>query len=244
METGSLHLTTQSYQGQEVDFDVPYLAFPTNTGRIIVHAPGTGESHEGRRGRYRELGQYLADQGIASLVTFKPPLPDAEYKYPQEPYSYKDASWNRIYVQSMARIVIQCSQDALAICGSAAPALAVSGFSSGGSVAGAVASLFPHVDKLLLLSAYDSVADLFYQGLKGFHGEIYAVTGENDPPAIVIASMLASMAPSAASVTLRSVTSRGHGLDEQVGDSYLTRAFLWAFAGQDSLPAFVNPFAR
>ena len=112
METGVLQSVIKGHQGQDVPFEVPYIAFPTTTGRIIIHAPGTGEPSEGRRGRYKQLGEALAAAGIASLVSFSPPQPDEQYKYPTEPYSFRDASWNLIFVQAMARIVVKSFKEA------------------------------------------------------------------------------------------------------------------------------------
>ena len=232
METGVFQLAIKGYQGQDVPFEVPYLAFPTTTGRIIIHAPGTGESHEGRGGRYVKLGEEFAANGVASLVVFKPPSPDAEYKYRDEPYSYRDASWNRIFIQGMARTVVHCFRLAQDLCGNPQPHVSLSGFSAGASVCLAVAPLFPRVDRVLLLSAYDSVGEYFYQGMREYQGEIYAVVGELDPPAVVLASMLGSAVAGASAFHLRTIPGRRHGLDEKPGDSTVRDAFHWAFASE------------
>ncbi|MFQ5962022.1 MAG: hypothetical protein ACE5MG_11560 [Candidatus Methylomirabilales bacterium] len=39
METGTLQLTTTGYRGQTVPYEVPFMAFPTTSGRLIIQAP-------------------------------------------------------------------------------------------------------------------------------------------------------------------------------------------------------------
>lgn len=150
MEKGCLQLTTRGYQGQTVPYEVPFIALPTTSGRLIIQAPGTSEVKEGAENRYVRLGELLQARGIATLVSFNPPRPDAQFKYPNEPYSYREASWNRIYVESMAYVVEHCLKSAAQFCGATEPEVYLAGFSSGGSVAGAVAPFFPAITKILL----------------------------------------------------------------------------------------------
>ncbi len=112
METGTLQLTTRGYRGQTVPYEVPFIAFPTTSGRFITQAPGTSEVKEGAENRYVRLGEFLQARGLATLVSFNPPRPDAQFKYPNQPYSYRDASWNRIYVESLAYVVEHCLKNA------------------------------------------------------------------------------------------------------------------------------------
>ena len=88
---------------------------------INLQAPGTGEPHLGRWNRYVTLAKHLQEQNIASFVTFKPPFPDAQYKYPDEPYSYRDASWNLIYIEIMMHVVEYALEHAKELCGSTTP---------------------------------------------------------------------------------------------------------------------------
>ncbi len=237
METGSLQLKTIGYRGQSVPYEVPFIAFPTTSGRFIIQAPGTGEEKEGVENRYVRLGEFLQDRGLGTLVSFNPPRPDAQFKYPHEPYSYRDASWNRIYVESMAYTVEHCLKNASQLCGVTDPEVYVAGFSSGGSVAGAVAPFFPAITKILLVSAYDSVDRFFLAGLRRYTGEVYVAYGEEDFPAGVLAMMMPSLSRSASAVQARAVPHCDHHFTGEVNGRILSKAYLWAFAGDDTFPS-------
>jgi hypothetical protein len=237
MEKGCLQLTTRGYQGQTVPYEVPFIALPTISGRLIIQAPGTSEVKEGAENRYVRLGELLQARGIATLVSFNPPRPDAQFKYPNEPYSYREASWNRIYVESMAYVVEHCLKSAAQFCGATEPEVYLAGFSSGGSVAGAVAPFFPAITKILLVSAYDSVDRFFLAGLRRYTGEVYVAYGEEDFPAAVLATMMPRLARSAGAVHARSVPNCDHHFAGEVNGRILSKAYLWAFAGDDTFPS-------
>jgi hypothetical protein len=237
METGSLQLATTGYQRQTVPYEVPFIAFPTASGKLLIQAPGAGEVKEGAGNRYMRLGEYLQARGIATLVSFNPPWPDAQFKYPNEPYSYRDASWSLIYVEGMASLVEHCLKDAERLCGPCEPEVHLAGFSAGGSVAGAVAPLFTPVKKILLVSAYDSVDRFFLGGVRRYAGEVYVAYGEQDPPAAILAMMMPSLAKQARAVHARSVPNCTHSFSGETNGKVLSKAYLWAFAGDDSFPS-------
>ncbi len=237
METGSLELTTTGYQRQTVPYEVHFIAFPTASGKLIIQAPGAGEVKEGAGNRYVRLGEHLKARGIATLVSFNPPTPDAQFKYPNEPYSYRDASWGGIFVQSMASLVEHCLERAERLCGAKEPEVYLAGFSAGGSVAGAIAPLFAPIKKILLISAYDSVDRLFLGGVRRYMGEVYVAYGEQDPPAAILAMMLPMLAKSASAIYARSVPDCAHSFSGETNGKVLSKAYLWAFAGDDSFPS-------
>ena len=237
METGSLQLTTTGYQGQVVPYEVSFIAFPTTSGRLLIQAPGAGEVKEGAGNRYVRLGEHLRARGIATLVSFNPPFPDAQFKYPNEPYSYRDASWSLIYVESMAALVEHCLKEAERLCGAGQPEVFLAGFSAGGSVAGAVAPVFAPITKILLVSAYDSADWFFLAGVRRYTGEVYVAYGEDDHPAALLAMMMPSLAKSAKAIQARGVPHCGHSFSGQTNGRILSKAYLWAFAGNDSFPS-------
>ena len=237
METGSLQLTTIGYPGQPVPYEVPFIAFPTTSGKLLIQAPGAGEAKEGAWNRYVRLGENLRDRSIATLVSFNPPWPDAQGKYPDEPYSYRDASWNRIFVEGMAHLVEHCLTRAEALCGTKEPEVFLAGFSAGGSVAVAVAPLFRQVKKILLVSAYDSVGWFFLHGLRHFAGEVYVAYAEGDSPAVALAMSIRSFARMASAVQARGVPDCDHAFSGEANGKVLAKTYLWAFAGDESFPS-------
>jgi len=237
METGLLQLTTTGYQGQAVPYEISFIVFPTTSGKLIIQAPGAGEVKEGAANRYVRLGEHLQTRGIATLVSFNPPFPDAQFKYPNEPYSYRDASWSLIYVESMAALVEHCLKEAERLCGATQPEVFLAGFSAGGSVAGAVAPVFAPIRKILLVSTYDSVDLFFLNGVRRYAGEVYVAYGEQDPPAAILAMMMPSLAKSARAVYARSVPDCTHSFSGETNGRIFSKAYLWAFAGDDSFPS-------
>ena len=242
METGSLQLTTTGYQGQTVPYEAPFIAFPTMSGRFIIQAPGTSEVKEGVGNRYVHLGEFLHARGIATLVSFNPPWPDGQFDHPDEPYSYRGASWNRIYVEGMAHLVEHCLAQGEALCGVSQPEVYLAGFSSGGSVVVTVAPFFAAVKKILLVSTYDSVGVgsmgwFFLSGLRSYTGEVYVAYGEEDAPAAMLAMTLPALARSARAVHARAVPNCGHSFSGETNGRALSKAYLWAFAGDDTFPS-------
>jgi hypothetical protein len=237
METGSLQLTAKGYQGQTVPYEVPFIAFPTTSGKLLIQAPGAGEAKEGAWNRYVRLGAYLQDRNVASLVSFNPPWPDAQGKYPDEPYSYREASWNRIFVEGMMHLVEHCLAKAEPLCGTQEPEVSLAGFSAGGSVAVAVAPLFGRVRKILLLSAYDSVGWFFLHGVRRYTGEMYVAYAEGDMPAAAMAMTIPSLARRASAVHARGVPHCDHGFSGETNGKVFGKAYLWAFAGEAGFPS-------
>jgi hypothetical protein len=237
METGVLKLTTTGYHGQTVPYEVPFVAFPTTSGKLIVQAPGAGEAKEGHRNRYVRLGEHLQARCTATLVSFNPPLPDAQFAYANEPYSYRDASWSLIVMEGLAHMLERCLKDAERLCGSRQPEVCLAGFSAGGSAVAAVAPLFTAIRKILLISAYDSVDWFFLGGLRGYTGEVYVAYGEQDLPATVLAMMMPMLARSASAVHARGVANCDHAFSGETNGRILSTAYLWAFAGDDRFPS-------
>jgi hypothetical protein len=232
-----LERTTEGYRGEQVSYSIPLTAYPTATGVIIINSPGAGESKEGRRGRYNRIARHLQTTEVASVITYAPPQPDGRTEYPWDPYAYRGASWNRIAVESMQHVIEHALGAANEICGSETPVLYLSGFSAGGSVCGAVASQYGTVQRVLLLSAYDSVGEYFYTGIRQYTGEIYVVYGSEDPMAGFLAMMLPHIAPVASVIHAQQIGDCDHGFKGETNGRILSKAYLWAFAGDESFPS-------
>jgi hypothetical protein len=235
-----LERTTEGYQGQRVPYIIPTTVYPTQTGTVIINAPGAGESKEGRGGRYTRIAQALQESGVGSVVLYSPPRPDGYSGVQWDPYTYRGASWNRIAVESMRHVVGYALEHAEELCGAKEPVLYLAGFSAGGSVCGAVAADYGAVQKLLLVSAYDSVGESFYAGIRAFEGEVYMVYGDRDPLAGFLAYVMPSIAPAVRAVHVRQVADCDHGFSGERNERELRQAYLWAF-GEGSPP---GPSAR
>ena len=227
---------TENHLGKKVSYEVAVSAYPTDSHIIIVNSPGSGELKDGRDDRWMKLAKHFQEQQIGSLVTYNAPRPDGEVQLPWEPYSYKGASWNRLLLESLAHAVEFSLERAREICGTASPTLYLAGFSSGASAVGAAAFQYPEVKRILLLSAYDSVGDCFYDGVTQFTGDIYMAYGSEDPIAGFLAYVLALGPMAANSFIVRQAPNCDHRFSGTTNSQVLTKAFFWAFCGDDSFP--------
>ncbi|PKB73342.1 MAG: hypothetical protein BZY75_02410 [SAR202 cluster bacterium Io17-Chloro-G7] len=181
-----------------------------------------------------KLAQHFQERNLGSLVTYNAPRPDGEVQLPWEPYSYKGASWNRLLLESLANAVEFSLEKAQEICGTSAPTLYLAGFSSGGSAVGATAFQYPEVKRILLLSAYDSVGDPFYEGVTQFPGDIFLAYGSEDPVAGFLAYALALGPMAANSFQVKKVPNCDHRFSGDTNSKLVAKAFYWAFCGDDS----------
>lgn len=232
-----LEEATNGYESQRVPFEVPLSVYRTGSGVIIINSPGASETKDGRRDRWAKLGRYLQDQEIGTFVTYHPPQPDAQFKYSYEPYSYRDASWNQIFVESLTHVVDYALENAQELSGSSSPVLYLAGFSAGGSACGAVAHLYPEIQRILLISAYDSVGEYFYRGIGQFTGEIYMTYGAEDIMAGFLAYSMRFIAPAARTLHTQEISDCNHGFSGAINSKILSKAFVWAFAGDSSFPS-------
>ena len=232
----TLFKETEAESGELVQYGVPITAYPTKSGAIVVNSPGSGELKDGREDRWRNLGLHLQNRGLATLVTYNAPRPDFQVQLEWEPYSYRGASWNKLLIESLCHTVDWSLENAERLCGSASPAVFLTGFSSGGSAVGAVAHRYPSVRRILLLSTYDSVGDPFYEGVSAFTGDIYLVYGDEDPMAGWLARILRTGKFAARSFLVREAPGCGHRFDGEANTKLITQAFHWAFEGDNSQP--------
>jgi len=228
---------TEDHLGQKVSYEVPISAYPTNSGIIIVNSPGSGEFKDGRHDRWMKLARHLQEREVGTMVTYNAPRPDGLVQLPWEPYSHKGASWNRLLVDSLAHVVEFSLENASELCGTATPTVYLSGFSSGGSAVGAVAFRYQEIKRILLLSTYDSVGDYFYAGIGQFTGDLYLAYGSNDPMAEFLAHMMRFGPMAASSVHIREVPECDHRFSGATNSKVLTKAFFWAFNGDESFPS-------
>ena len=151
--------------GDPVPYRIPVTAYPTDSKMLLVNSPGSGELKDGREDRWKKLALQLQHRGLCTMVTYNAPRPDFEVQLEWEPYSYKGASWNQLLVESLSHTIDWSLANAKELCGSSEPVVNLAGFSSGGSAVGAVAHRYPQIQRMLLLSTYDSVGDQFYEGV-------------------------------------------------------------------------------
>ena len=232
----SLARETENHLGEQVPYQVPISAYPTDSEIIIVVSPGSGELKDGRNDRWAKLASHFQKQCLASVVTYNAPRPDGQIQLPWEPYSYKGASWNGLLLESLSHAIEISLERAQEICGTTRPTLYLAGFSSGASAVGAVAYRYTEVKRILLLSAYDSVGGPFYEGVTQFSGDVFLAYGAEDPMAGFLAYVLALGPMAANSFQVKQVPNCDHRFSGETNSKLVTKAFYWAFCGDDTFP--------
>ncbi len=228
---------TATAEGWPVEYDIPVSAYPCESGRLLIISPGSGELKDGRGLRWRKLAGHLQGLGLCATVTYNAPRPDFRVQLEWETYSYRGASWNGILMESLGHVTDWALERGAELCGSGAPEVGMAGFSSGGSAVGAVAWRYPPVGRVLLLSAYDSVGDPFYDGIARFRGDIFMGYGSLDPPAGMLAYVVSVGPLAAKSLTGRVAPGVDHRFGGADGSRALVKAFYWALGYDDSFPA-------
>jgi hypothetical protein len=217
-------------------YEIPVSAYPTGSGKLLVNSPGSGELKDGRYGRWDTLARHMQELGLATMVTYNAPRPDFEVQLEWEPYSYKGASWNQLLLESLCHTIDWALERSEELCGSASPDLYLAGFSSGGSAVGAVAFNYTEVKRVLMLSAYDSVGDWFYEGISRFTGDIYMAFGSEDPVARFLSQIVGMGRLAASSFQARQVPNCNHRFSGAANSQALVKAFYWALGHDDSFP--------
>ena len=95
---------------------------------------------------------------------------------------------------------------------------------------------YPEVKRVLLLSAYDSVGDWFYEGISRFSGDIYMAFGSEDPIAGFLSQVVGAGPLAATSFKAREVPNCDHRFSGSANSQVLTKAFYWAFNSDGSFP--------
>ena len=231
-----LERDTERAPNDRVPYEIPVSAYPTDSGVLVVNSPGSGELKDGRHQRWDAMARHLQELGVGSMVTYNAPRPDFEVQLEWEAYSYKGASWNQLLLESLCHVVDWSLERAQELCGSESPDVYLAGFSSGGSAVGAVAFNYTEIKRVLMLSAYDSVGDWFYEGISRFTGDIYMAYGSEDPVARLLCQVVGMGPLRASSFQAREVPECNHRFSGAANSQALTKAFYWAFRGDDSFP--------
>tara|TARA_Y100000590_G_scaffold45437_2_gene48274 strand:+ start:45735 stop:46499 length:765 start_codon:yes stop_codon:yes gene_type:complete len=228
---------TDTYFGNELEFEVPVFVYPSQSDTIIIQAPGAGQVLSGRHNAYQKLGQHLSASNLCAYVSHNAPQPDAQWKFPDEPYSFQDTSWNKLAVESLEHTIDYTIKNAISICRTNTPKIILAGFSAGGSSCGAVAYKYPEIEKILLVSSYDSVGDYFYEGIGNFTGRLFVTYGSSDGIAKFLAYSLSFLANSSKEIYVEEIPNCDHGFRGEENGKILSNAYKWVLETKNSFPS-------
>ncbi len=220
MASTCFHDTAQRSNGARI----PVIAHPSSTAAIIINYPGYGGTIDGYNNKYRTLCSHLAAQKIGACVQMQNTV-------------WQDEAYEISAVADLWTVRDYAMKNALVLTGVPHPALYLMGFSAG---AGAIAAC-AHVlgaSKILLINPADNVGEAIRCGLPRYIGEVWIAVGDKDE---VIGDETGvryfDLAQNATRKVLQVIPDCDHQLTGKRCGKILSKAPLWAFAGDTSFPS-------
>lgn len=193
---------------------------------IIINYPGYRGDINGYNNKYVTLADFLQEKNLSAIVRI------ANFPVNSVPYhkSVKD---------NLQFVIEYVLDNAAKICGEPLPTINLMGFSAGAGAIAAVAHNFPSVAKILLAApSQDAGVDDISEGLNAYRGEVYIVVGANDE---VVGEKTADyfyhLATNAKTRKAIIVPNCDHQFRGEINGRILSKAPLWAFAGDKTFPS-------
>jgi len=141
-----------------------------------------------------------------------------------------------LLLDSLRAVIEYCLNEAVHVCGSDSPEIYLAGFSAGASTSAAVASEYPQVTKMLLISpSADVDTEVLRRGLSNCRGELNITLGDNDY--VVGSNAAQTLADWATNARLKKVVvvpDCDHQFAGERNGRILSKAYLWAFRGDQN----------
>jgi hypothetical protein len=209
----------------EADFAYPVAWEATESGIIIINYPGYNGSMDGFEDKYVKISHMLTSRGIGSVVRTHN-MEDA------------DIAFDRLSVARLRSVIDFSLHNSMEICGSDNPDLYIMGHSAGASAIAVVLGDYVQIKKALLTSpATTAGADAMRQGITAFKGELYVTVGSRESWGFrQAAKRLSALAQLAVSCQFVQIPRCDHQFRGERNGMILSKAPLWAFAGDDTFP--------
>jgi dienelactone hydrolase len=213
-------------QGQRRGLELELAIHPLSNGVIVVNYPGITGDIDGYNNKYGQQADFIQEKEIGTVVRMGNPVYD-ELPYP------------RVMIDNFRYVIDHCLSHGKELSGKAKPTLYLMGFSAGASTIAAVAGDYSEVEKILLMApSGDAGQDAVEKGLDKFKGEVYITVGDRDeivgPGA---GQTFYDLANSAKIRKLVIVPNCDHQFRGERNGKIMSKAPLWAFAGDNSFPS-------
>ena len=213
--------------GQEttIEFEINIHDLP-QSNVIVINDPGYQGDIDGYRGKYRTLADLIRRKGIGAVIRM-----DNRYRYG---FAYEKSA-----VCDLRTVIDYALSNARNICSTDQPDLYLMGFSAGAGAIAIVAPDYPQIKKLLLLApAVDAGKNAIEQAFGKFRGEVYIAVGEYDECVGKEAGdYFLGLATGATNKKLVIVPNCDHQFQGRINGKIMSKAPLWAFAGDDTFPS-------
>ncbi|MDO8557911.1 MAG: hypothetical protein Q7S09_01810 [bacterium] len=198
---------------------------PCKSDTIIIIYPGYRGDADGYNGKYKKIAQFLIEKGIGAVIR------SSNFAVPGVDYAQS-------LKERLREVIAYALKHAQEISFSEPPRLFLVGLSAGAGAVAALASEFPSVEKILLIApAADVGKDAMQHGLSGYSGELYITVGADDAVAgTEFPNTVYDWASNTKNRELIIVQDCDHQFRGEENGKILSKAFLWAFAGDDTYP--------
>lgn len=206
------------------------IAIPSPSARaVIINIPGYKGDIHGFNGKYDKIGAMLAARGVGAFVE----MPNRLHLFDNDPKSIID---------DLAVVITSVSHETRELCAAEHADIYLMGTSVGGAAVAAVAGRFAQVKKILLvapaLPPEPGTQAIVYKSIAGFAGEISVVVGDKDTvTGSEDASFYADVALNAKHRRFEVIPDCDHQFTGETNGMILSKAPLWAFAGEMTFPS-------
>lgn len=201
---------------------------PAVNKTIILNYNGAGGSLDGYCEKYLKIADLLQRRNIGAVVRVENRL-------------RTDLPYAETLAGNFGFAVDYVLKHARGICGQDKPDLFLMGFSAGASAVAVIAKDFPQVRRILMVApSADAGREALEEALTSFAGEVYMVFPDSDE--VISRDFSRHIYLKAADANPRKVFYRvvphcGHSFRGERNGRILSKAPLWAFAGDKSFPS-------
>lgn len=206
---------------------ITIVAHPSEGARaIIVNYPGYRGHIDGYNNKYKVLAAHLAKENVGAIIR----MPNIERE--REEYGVG-------LIEDLRLVMRYALENTPHLCAVKKPDLYLMGFSAGAGAVAACANDHSAVKKILLMApSGDAAQETVKKSLAAFRGEVFVVIGEEDD---VVGpdsgSAFFDMATAASRRELVVIPNCDHQFRGTVNGKILSKAPLWAFAGDKTFPS-------
>ena len=206
--------------------EIEVAIHPYFNGIIVVNYPGITGDIDGYNNKYGKQADFVQKKKIGTVVRMGNPYFD-ELPYPEG------------MIDNFKFVLDHCLINGKELSGKQNPTLYLMGFSAGASTIAAVAGDYTKVKKILLMApSGDAGQKAVEKGLRKFKGEVYIAVGDRDnmvgPQA---GQIFYDFAIATKLKKLEIIPNCNHQFTGEVNGKIMSKAPLWAFAGDTTFPS-------
>lgn len=202
------------------------IVHPHKSENVVIIYPGFNGTIGGYNNKYLKIAELLVKRGVGAVVRI-------------DNFFVPGVSYEKSVKDHLREVIVYVRGNADKICGNKRLNIFLMGISAGAGAAAAVVFEYSCVKKILLVApSTDAGVRAIRTGLGAFGGEVYVVVGENDEIVGKDSGLLFfELATGAKSRKLVAVPNCDHQFRGGINGRILSKAPLWAFAGDDSFPS-------